>query len=889
MHPRSAGAFAPKTPMAHEHHHEHGRAHHPSGQEPERAKDPVCGMTVDRAKAKHRFEHEGKEYVFCNPKCLEKFRANPGAYVVNATPEAAPSRVKDPVCGMMVDPAKAKHRHEHEGKEYVFCNPKCLEKFRANPSAYLVEAKPELPKPAPSAEEKAAEYTCPMHPEVVQLGPGTCPKCGMALEPKEVSADEDPGAKAELDDMSRRLVISALLTIPLFIVAMSDMIPGDPIRHALMGLGVGVPWIELALATPVVVWGGFPFFVRGVQSIQNRSPNMFTLIAMGTTAAFAFSLVATFAPSLFPESMRVSHHGGSEVPLYYEAAAMVTTLVLLGQVLELRARGRTGEAIRALLKLAPTTAHRISHAGIEEDVPLEEVQPGDRLSVRPGERLPADSLVEVGHSFVDESMITGEPLPVEKGERDSVTAGTLNGEGALVIRVERVGRDTLLAKIVSMVGAAARSRARVQRLVDRVSAWFVPLVVVVAVLSFVAWLSLGPSPRFPHAIVSAVAVLIIACPCALGLATPMSIMVAMGTGARNGVLVKDADALEMLAKTTTVVMDKTGTLTEGKPEVRSVVFAEGVDHAKTVALVAAAEAASEHPLARAIVAHASASEHAKHRSDARVTVKAVRGRGIDARVGDERVLFGTAALLEDSAITIPDGVKKHAEDARAEGATVSFASIGTQYAGMWVVADAVKPGAKEAISALRGMGVRVLMVTGDARTSAQSIGREVGLAAADVLAEVLPDGKAKIVTKLKADGRSEGAVIAMAGDGINDAPALASADVGIAMGTGSDVAIESAQVTLVKGDVLGIVRAIELGRFAAKNVRQNLWLAFGYNAIAIPVAAGVLYPVLGIVLSPMIAAAAMSFSSFSVIANALRLGRAPFFAAEKRRVAAESK
>ncbi|MBN9159643.1 MAG: copper-translocating P-type ATPase [Myxococcales bacterium 68-20] len=771
---------------------------------------------------------------------------------------ASGEHVNDPVCGMSVDPATAKHSFEHAGARFYFCSPRCLEKFRASPDAYL---KPKPPKP-PTPEEASTEYTCPMHPEVVQLGPGDCPKCGMALEPKTLSAEEDPAAKAELADMQRRFVVSAMLTVPLFFLAMSDVIPGDPVRHAI-GPGL-LAWIELVLATPVVVWGGWPFFVRAASSVRNRAPNMFTLVALGTSAAFLFSLVGTLLPGVFPESMRA--HGG--VHLYYEAAAVITALVLLGQVMELRARGRTSSAIRSLLQLAPKTARRIREDETEEDVPIEHVVAGDRLRVRPGERIPADGVVLSGHSYVDESMITGEPLPVEKGAGDRVTGGTLGGDGALVMEVERVGRDSLLSNIVAMVGEAARSRARVQRLVDRVSAWFVPAVIVIAAGTFVAWYAFGPDPRLAHALVTAVSVLIIACPCALGLATPMSIMVAMGTGAHSGVLVKDADALETLGRVTTVALDKTGTITEGKPRVSAVDLEPGTPRGETIALVAAAEQASEHPLARAVVEHAA--EEGVRPASGPVTVRAVRGKGIDANVGTARVLFGTRVLLEEHGIELPAGTLERAEQHRMHGATVSFVAVDGRFAGTWAISDTIKPLAKEALAALRRMGLRVVMITGDARTSARAVGRELGFADDDVIAEVLPDQKAHAIRELK----TKGAVVAMAGDGINDAPALATADVGVAMGTGTDVAIESASVTLVKGDVRGVVRAIRLGRATMKNIRGNLLLAFGYNALAVPVAAGLLYPFLHVTLSPMLAAAAMSLSSVSVIVNALQLRRA---------------
>ena len=776
---------------------------------------------------------------------------------------------KDPVCGMTVDPARTKHQLVHEGKTVYFCSAGCLAKLRADPEKYRAKGasapqpKKTAARPLPPDTRKDVEYTCPMHPEIVQLGPGSCPICGMALEPKQVTAEASPSENAELVDMQRRFVASLALTVPLFALAMGSMLPGDPVGHA-----VGVermPWIELALATPVVVWGGWPFFVRGAQSVRLRALNMFTLIAVGTGAAFLYSLVATLAPGLFPPAMR-GHRG--TVDVYFEAAAVITTLVLLGQVLELRARSRTGDAIRSLLKLAPKTARRISADGAEEDVPLAEIAIGDRLRVRPGERIPTDASVVEGHSAVDESMITGEPMPVEKAPDDRVTGGTLNGDGALVVRAERVGKDTLLAQIVQMVSDASRSRAPVQKLVDRVSAIFVPVVLAIAALAFAVWFFVGPEPRFPHALVAAVAVLIIACPCALGLATPMSIMVATGTGARFGVLVKDAEALETLSKVTTLVVDKTGTLTEGKPRVQHVETAEGIDRRALLGLVMAAELGSEHPLGRAIVDHARAEGATSLASPVRS--EAVRGRGLVATVGSSTVIFGTRDLLADKSVVVPDDALARAEELRASGATVSFAALDGRYAGLWAIADTVKPSTKEALAGLRDLGLRVVMLTGDAKTNALAVGRELGFVAEDVVAGVLPDAKARVVEELK----KKGAVVAMAGDGINDAPALATAHVGIAMGTGTDVAIESAGVTLVKGDLRGIVRAVRLGRATLANIRQNLGLAFGYNLLAVPIAAGVLYPAFGILLSPMLAAAAMSLSSVSVITNALRLRRA---------------
>ena len=778
-------------------------------------------------------------------------------------PKTAPTgaTAKDPVCGMTVDLARAKHQLEHDGRTIAFCSAGCLAKFRAEPSKFEHGAQAATPR-ARSAASDDAEYTCPMHPQIVQKGPGACPICGMALEPKRVTADASPAESAELEDMQRRLVGSAVFTVPLFLVAMADMLPGDPVGHA-VGME-RLPWIELALAAPVVLWGGLPFFARAVQSVRRGALNMFTLIGVGTGAAFLYSLVATLAPGLFPPAM--GGHRGT-VDVYFEAAAVITTLVLLGQVLELRARSRTGDAIRSLLKIAPKTARRLDEGGAEADVALADVIVGDRLRVRPGERVPTDALVVEGHSSIDESMVTGEPMPVEKGPGDRTTGGTLNGDGALVIRAERIGEDTLLSKIVQMVSNASRSRAPVQKLVDRVSSVFVPAILAIAALTFAVWMFVGPEPALPHALVAAVAVLIIACPCALGLATPMSIMVATGTGAKLGVLVKDAGALEMLSKVTTVVIDKTGTLTEGRPRVQEVELADGIDRSQLLGVVMAAEQGSEHPLARAIVEHARGEGVAV--AAGAVRSEAVRGRGLVASVGASHVVFGTRELLAAEQVVVPEVALARAEALRAGGATVTFAAIDGRYGGLWAIADHVKPTSKEALAGLRALGIRVVMLTGDAATNALAVGRELGLDADDVVAGVLPEGKARAIEDLKRGG----AIVAMAGDGINDAPALATAHVGIAMGTGSDVAIESAGVTLVKGDLRGIVRAIRLGRGTLANIRQNLGLAFGYNFLAVPVAAGVLYPAFGWLLSPMLAAAAISLSSFSVIMNALRLRR----------------
>lgn len=718
--------------------------------------------------------------------------------------------------------------------------------------------------PAASREAAAAEYTCPMHPEIVQRGPGTCPKCGMALEPRVATAEAV--ADPELADMRRRLLVCAALTVPLFVLAMTDMLRGDVLGR-ILGAGT-LPWLELALATPVVVWGAAPFFRRAAASLRTGNLNMFTLIALGTGAAYAYSVVATVAPGLFPRSASTSAHPGA-VEVYFEAAAVITTLVLLGQVLELGARSRTSDAVRSLLRLAPETARRIGPDGAEEDVLLTDVRVGDVLRVRPGERVPTDGVVAEGESAVDESMLTGEPMPADKQPGEHVTGGTLNGDGALVIRAERVGEDTMLARIVAMVSQAARSRARVQRLVDRISSVFVPAVVAVAGVAFAVWLLTGPAPRLPHALAAAVAVLIIACPCALGLATPMSVMVATGAGARAGVLVKDADALEALSKVTALMVDKTGTVTEGRPRVHAVEVAPGFDRDEVVRQVAAVERASEHPLARAVVEYAREQRGAAGGVGeiAAEGVEAVRGFGIVARVGGSALVFGNEKLLEQHGITLTEEVRARAERLRDSGDTISYVAIDGRHAGLWAIGDTVKPTAKQAVLQLRQSGLRVMMVTGDVRTSALAVGRAIGLHEAEVVADVLPADKLALVEELK----QKGELVAVAGDGINDAPALAAAHVGIAMGTGTDVAIASAAVTLVRGDLRGIARAVELGRRTMQNIRQNLGLAFGYNVLAVPVAAGVLYPLTGMLLSPMLAAAAMSLSSVSVIANALRL------------------
>jgi len=751
---------------------------------------------------------------------------------------------------MTVDPRDALS-HEHGHTSYYFCSQHCHSKFIADPEKYL--------KPKESSQDQAVAtpriiWTCPMHPEIRQEKPGPCPLCGMALEPLNPTAEE--GDNAELRDMWRRFLVSGVLTAPLLWAMLGEFIPSiDP----MMLLGHGpVAWAQLALATPVVLWGGWPFFVRGWQSIVNRSLNMFTLIAIGTGAAWLFSVVATVMPGVLPASF-LGEDGS--VPLYFEAAAVIVTLVLLGQVLELRARARTSGAIKALLKLAPKIAHRLDDQGNESDISLEQVAVGDRLRVRPGENIPVDGEVLEGSTHVDESMLTGEPAPVRKSKEDRLSAGTTNGSSSIVMRAERVGGDTLLSQIVHMVAQAQRSRAPVQRLVDLVAAWFVPAVVLIAVASAVVWGTLGPEPRLAYALVVAVSVLIIACPCALGLATPMSIMVGVGRGAQAGVLIKDAEALERLEKVSTLVVDKTGTLTEGRPSLQGVITAAGHDEKEVLELAAAIESSSEHPLGRAIV------EGAKAKG---LQIPAVQdfdsdpGLGVWGQVGDQNVLVGNLRLMERYQIPVDD-LSHAAEQQRERGATAIFVAVDKAAAGVLVVEDAIKETTPAAIEALRREGVRVVMLTGDNQRTADAVGRKLELD--EVIADVLPEDKANVVKRLQ----QEGGVVAMAGDGVNDAPALAQADVGVAMGTGTDVAMESAGVTLVNGDLQGIVRAVKLSHRTMRNIRQNLVFAFGYNAIGVPLAAGVLYPAFGLLLSPIIASLAMSLSSVSVVSNALRL------------------
>ncbi len=764
--------------------------------------------------------------------------------------------VKDPVCGMMVDPDRTAHHAEHDGHSFHFCSARCHDKFVAAPEQYLKpEAKPAAPERAGQASpQKGVIYTCPMHPEIRQEGPGNCPICGMALEPVGASLEEGPNP--ELVDMTRRFWIGLVLSVPLVVLEMGSHIPALGL-HDLVPPRISI-WIQFLLATPVVLWAGWPLLERGWQSFRRRSLNMFSLIALGVGVAYLFSLAATFLPGLFPASFRGMD---GVVAVYYEAAAVITVLVLLGQVLELRAREQTGGAIRALLNLAPKTARRIEENGEDEEVSLDQVRVGDRLRVRPGDGVPVDGEVLDGRSAVDESMVTGESMPVEKEPGAKVIGGTVNQTGALVMRAEKVGSDTMLSRIVTMVAEAQRSRAPIQRMADVVSGYFVPAVILAALLAFAGWMVWGPDPAFAYALIAAVSVLIIACPCALGLATPMSIMVGVGKGATAGVLIKDAASLERFEKVDTLVVDKTGTLTEGKPRVTTVVPAAGIDEAELLSLAASLERSSEHPLAAAIVA--SARERGLPLQEV-TDFGSVTGKGVVGRVGGREVLLGNAAMMRDRGVVLGE-LEARADELRREGATALFAAVDGRPGGVIAVADPIKASTPHALETLRAEGVRIVMLTGDNRTTAEAVARRLGID--EVEAEVLPDQKHQIVRKLKAEGR----VVAMAGDGVNDAPALAEADVGVAMGTGTEVAIQSAGVTLVKGDLAGIARARVLSRATMGNIRQNLFLAFVYNALGVPVAAGVFYPLFGWTLSPIIAAAAMALSSVSVIGNALRL------------------
>jgi P-type Cu+ transporter len=753
----------------------------------------------------------------------------------------------DPVCGMKVNPATAKHRFSYQSEDYVFCGGRCRERFEAEPEKFLQPREPEPAAPAGTI------YTCPMHPDVRQVGPGSCPICGMALEPEQVSLDDGPDP--ELIDMTRRFWIALALTLPVFVLDMGSHLD---LMHLVPQTWSN--WISLVLATPVVLWAGAPFFMRGWQSLVTRNLNMFTLIAMGTGVAYLYSVIATLAPQLFPPAFRDMH---GAVAVYFEAAAVITVLVLLGQVLELRARAQTSGAIRALLGLAPKTARRITDHG-DEDVAIDAIKVGDRLRVRPGEKIPVDGLVIEGRAVVDESMVTGESMPVAKAEGSNVIGGTVNQSGGLVMRAEKIGRDTMLSRIVDMVAKAQRSRAPIQRLADRVAGWFVPAVIAAAMLAFVAWASFGPEPRLAFALVAAVTVLIIACPCALGLATPMSIMVGVGRGAHSGILIRDAQALERMEAIDTLVIDKTGTLTEGKPKVTRVIPADGFDESGLLRLAASVEQGSEHPLAQAVIAEAAAR---------RIGLAPVSGfaspagKGATGTIGGRQVALGNSALMSELKVAT-SVLDQAAETARQDGATAIYIAVDGRIAGVIVIADPVKPSAVTALQALRADGLRIVMLTGDNETTARAVARALGID--EVEAGVLPERKNEIVQRLRDQGR----VVAMAGDGINDAPALAAADVGIAMGGGTDVAIESAGITLLTGDLIGLVRARRLSVATMRNIRQNLAFAFVYNALGVPIAAGVLYPLFAILLSPMVGAAAMALSSVSVIGNALRLSRA---------------
>jgi P-type Cu+ transporter len=825
--------------------------------------DPVCGMQVEPNTAAEKYEYKGQTYFFCSQDCLAKFKEDPEKFL-----KPQPHEHHD---HMQAAPHMHGHPGQAHGHDHAHATPE--ETDRVDHGTYVCPMDPEVresrpgacPKcgmtlePAtPSAPSVKTEYVCPMHPEIVRPEPGFCPICGMALEPRTVTLEEE--VNPELVNMRRRFWVGVVLSVPIALLAMSDMIPGQPVQS--IASPQVLNWLQLVLATPVVLWGGWPFFQRGWASIVNRSLNMFTLIAIGVGTAYVYSVVATLFPYLFPQSFR-GHNG--EVGVYFDAAAVITTLVLLGQVLELRARSKTSRAIKALLGLAPKTARLIRDDGAEVDVPLDQVKPGDRLRVRPGEKIPVDGIVIEGATSVNESMITGEPIPVEKTKGSKVTGGTVNGTGSFITRAERVGSDTLLAQIVRMVAEAQRSRAPIQKLADVVAGYFVPAVVLVAVLTFIIWALFGPEPAMAYALVNAVSVLIIACPCALGLATPMSIMVGMGRGATAGVLIKNAEALEVLEKIDTLVVDKTGTLTEGKPRLISVIPVRGQDEVELLFLAASLERGSEHPLAAAIVKGA---EERRVKLTETREFRSITGKGVVGSVDGKKVVLGNAKLLEELNIKAGE-LWGQSEELRKEGQTVMYVVVDGAIAGLLGVADPVKQSTPEAIGLLHEDGIKIVMLTGDNRTTAEAVARRLGID--QIQAEVLPEQKVEVVKRLQAEGR----MVAMAGDGVNDAPALAQAHVGIAMGTGTDVAMESAGVTLIKGDLRGIAKARRLSRATMRNIRQNLFFAFIYNVLGIPIAAGVLYPFFGVLLSPVIASVAMTFSSVSVIGNALRLNKLP--------------
>jgi Cu+-exporting ATPase len=831
-------------------------------------RDPVCAMTVEAARAAAQVVYAGKTYYFCCAGCADKFRAEPSKYLSADAPTATEGQ------GTLLQfrrahtaaaiPALAVSHENMLGTAIPTVHP-------APANAYVCPMDPEVREDYPGACPKCGmaleptlplapatrvEYTCPMHPLIVRPGPGSCPICGMALEPRTLIAEE--AENPELVSMTRRFWTSVALTIPVLALGMSDLIPDHPLQHFLTMRAMG--WIDLALATPVVLWGGWPFFERGWASLANRSLNMFTLIALGTGTAFLYSLVAVLFPQLFPATFRGAN---GEVPVYFEAAAAIATLVLLGQVLELRARSRTSAAIRSLLRLTPKSARLVRADGTELDVPLEQILVGDTLRVRPGEKVPVDGVVTDGESSVDESLMTGEPIPVEKGPGGRVIGGTINGTGTLVMRAERVGNETLLAQIVRMVSEAQRSRAPVQKLADRVAGYFVPAVVLIAVITYVAWAAVGPQPRMAHALLNAVAVLIIACPCALGLATPMAIMVGTGRGALAGILIKNAEALETLEKVDTVVLDKTGTLTEGRPQVVAVIAAPGFEEGAVLRIAATLERASEHPLAAAILTRAK--ERGMGPGDLS-DFQSRTGKGVLANVGEKIAALGNRALFAELGISL-EALEEQARQREVAGETVMFIAIGGKAAGLITVADPIKSTTAQAIAQLHRDGIHIVMLTGDSRATAEVVAQKLGIE--KVFANVLPEQKNEIVKKLQAEGH----IVAMAGDGVNDAPALSQANVGIAMGTGTDVAIESAGITLLQGDLRGLARARTLSHATMRNIRQNLFFAFAYNALGVPIAAGVLYPFFGLLLSPILASAAMTFSSVSVITNALRLRR----------------